>query len=182
MKSKMVVRALLLAFAIGSVVYMVAREGASHDQAAVPEPTAASADMPSAESPSHTAEQPIESAPPTPAEASPTIMAYYFHGDMRCLTCIKLETYAHEALETRFADELTSGRMAWQAVNTDRPENAHFVTDFKLVSKSVVLVEMDNGQVKRWKNLDQIWDKVGDKAAYTEYIQAGMQAFLGAGA
>ncbi len=43
----------------------------------------------------------------TPAEElTDRVIAYYLHGDRRCATCIKLEAYAKESIETGFVGEL----------------------------------------------------------------------------
>lgn len=99
------------------------------------------------------------------------LIVYYFHGDQRCPTCHKLETYAKEALDAYFADEIASKNIVWKIVNIDRTENSHFIQDYKLVTKSVVLSEVANGKEVGWKNLDQIWQKVGDKDSYLQYIR-----------
>ena len=99
------------------------------------------------------------------------LIVYYFHGDQRCPTCHKLETYAKEALDAYFADEIASKKIVWRVVNVDRTENSHFVQDYKLVTKSVVLSEVANGKEVGWKNLDQIWQKVRDKDSYLQYIR-----------
>ena len=61
--------------------------------------------------------------------------------------------YSEEAIRGGFADELASGRLAWRVVNIDEPENKHFVQDFELVTKSLVLVEYQDGKVTRCENL-----------------------------
>ena len=99
------------------------------------------------------------------------LIVYYFHGDKRCPTCHKLETYAKEALDVYFADEIASKNIVWKIVNVDKTENSHFIRDYKLVTKSVVLSEVANGKEVGWKNLDQIWQKVGDKDGYLQYIR-----------
>ena len=105
-------------------------------------------------------------------------MVYYFHGDVRCPTCHKLESYAQEAVETTFAEELGAGLVQWKPVNVDRPENAHFVKDYQLVTKSVILSEVIDGRETDWKNLDKIWDLVGSKDVYLDYIRENVKIFL----
>ena len=64
-------------------------------------------------------------------------------------------------------------------VNTDREENAHFVTDYSLITKSLVVSDEADGKVLRWTNLDKIWTLVrGDQQAYTDYVVAGVRAYL----
>jgi len=107
-------------------------------------------------------------------------VAYYFHGNVRCATCRKLEAYSEEAITDGFPSELASGRLAWRVVNTDEPANAHFVQDFELVSKSLVLVEYHGGEVTRFKNLTLIWQLVRDKDGFVKYVRDATREFLGA--
>ncbi len=107
------------------------------------------------------------------------VVAYYFYGNMRCATCRKLEAYSEEAITEGFAEEITLGGLIWLTVNTDDKEHEHFVTDFELVTKALVLVEYVDGEVERYKNLDRIWKLVGDKDAFIEYVQAGTREFIG---
>ncbi len=60
----------------------------------------------------------------------------------------------------------------WKAVNVDEKENAHFVDDFQLVTKAVVLVEYRAGTIARWENLDKIWTLVRNKENFVEYVQS----------
>jgi hypothetical protein len=106
------------------------------------------------------------------------IIAYYFYGNKRCVTCRKLEAYAKEVIDTNFAPNLESGNLEWTTVNVDLSENEHFNKDFELFTRSVVLVEMNGEEQVRWKNLEDIWDLVGDKDAYFKYIESNVDEFL----
>jgi hypothetical protein len=57
------------------------------------------------------------------------VIAYYFHGTVRCETCLNIEKQAHELVMSRFAAELASERLVFKPVNYDKPENAHFSKD-----------------------------------------------------
>jgi hypothetical protein len=109
------------------------------------------------------------------------IVAYYFHGNMRCKTCRAIEAYSEEAIKTGFAEELESGRLIWRAVNTDEAENKHFIEDFELATKSVVLAEYRNGELGRWQNLNQVWQLVRDKARFVDYVRNETRKFIGEG-
>jgi hypothetical protein len=39
-----------------------------------------------------------------------------------------------------------------------------------LAAPSVVLVRREQGQQTAWQNLDHVWELVGDKAAFQEYV------------
>lgn len=107
------------------------------------------------------------------------VIAYYFHGNQRCRTCKTIETYAEEAIQNGFAGEIKDRRLEWQVVNIDQPENEHYVQDFQLVTRSLVLQEKVNGAQERWKNLPRIWELVRNKEAFQEYVQEETRAFLG---
>lgn len=112
------------------------------------------------------------------AQKDTQLVVYYFRGDMRCPTCHKLESYAKEALDTYFAEELSSNDIVWQAVNVDKPGNHHFIQDYKLVTKSVVISETVNGREIRWKNLERIWQLVRNRESYLNYIRESISTFL----
>ena len=118
----------------------------------------------------------------TPAVAPQTleaeVVAYYFHGNLRCRTCQTIEAYSEEAIRSEFADELASGHLVWRVVNTDEPENRHFVKDFELVTRSLVLTEYREGEVTRWENLKQVWQLVRDKEQFLDYVHSSTRKFL----
>lgn len=124
------------------------------------------------------AEGPAGVETPPPADG---VVAYYFYGDVRCATCRKLEAYSNEAITAGFPMEIESGDLVWRAVNVDGQEDAHFVDDFQLVTKAVVLVEYRDGNLTRWENLDKIWTLVRNKENFVQYVQTETRGFLEAG-
>jgi hypothetical protein len=118
---------------------------------------------------------------PVAADAPSTTVAYYFHGNKRCSTCRKLEAYTEEAITGGFASEIEAGELVWRVVNIDEPGNGHFVTDFELVTKSVVLVEYRDGEVVRFKNLKLVWQLVGDEDGFVRYVRDETRGFLAEG-
>ena len=107
------------------------------------------------------------------------VVAMYFHGNARCATCKKIEAYADEAIAQGFVDELESGRLTWQVVNIDESANKHYIEDFQLVTRSVVLVEYRDGKVLRWENLDKVWQLVRSKDKFVSYVDGETREFLG---
>lgn len=104
--------------------------------------------------------------------------AYYFHGNARCATCRSLEEYGEEALRRSFAGDLAAGRLVWRPTNIDLPENRHFVQDFELKFRSLVLVEVRGGQPGRWHNLERIWELAGDREACVAYVDEETRRFV----
>jgi hypothetical protein len=110
--------------------------------------------------------------------ANNKIIVFYFHGNMRCPTCYKLETYAKSEVESAFAGAIKTGMVEWKTVNVDEKENEHFNADYKLYTKSVIVSMMKDGKELSWKNLDKIWELVHEEGRYREYIRNEVQACL----
>ena len=149
MKPKIIATVVLLLFVAASVGYLVVQETRGKT----------ATDMPSPE--------------------ANKVVAYYFHGNVRCTTCRTIEAYAEEAIRTGFAAALENGHLEWRTVNIDDPANDHFILDFQLTTRSVVLERIVDGKHQDWKNLNRVWDLVrGDKAIFVEYVQNETRVFL----
>ena len=118
---------------------------------------------------------------PAPAHAQHKVIAYYFHTNTRCSTCMKIEQYSREAIEQGFADELKNGTLEMKIVNYENPENRHFMQDYKLVSKSLVLVNLVNGKQTEWTNLRLVWQLTGRKDAFLNYVRKEVRGYLAKG-
>lgn len=124
-------------------------------------------------------ESPAGGVATVPEREGRIVIAYYFYGDKRCVTCRTIEAYAAEAITAGFAGRIDSGDMVWQAVNVDTPGNEHFVEDYMLALKTVVLVEVVDGEETKWEQLNKVWELVDDKEAFVEYVQESTAEFAG---
>jgi hypothetical protein len=100
------------------------------------------------------------------------VVAYYFHGTARCPTCHKLEQYSKEAIDANFKDALVSGKLEFKTVNVEDKGNEHYGSDYQLYTKSLVLSLMADGKQVKWKNLDKIWEYVGNKQKFIDYVKS----------
>jgi len=155
-KPKAIIRALLLVFVAGSLAYLFFRDGRDVNDAAGDSDELVLA---------------VEGV-------EPQVVVYFFDGDIKCASCEKIKVYTLEAMNTLFADELASGVLSYRKHNRDRPQHAHFIDEYGLITKSLVMVERDNGEQVRWKNLDKIWDLSYDKAKFLEYVRVNAQEYL----
>jgi len=166
MKARRIATIALSVFVAASVIYLVATE------------TRKSAQTETA------ADTSIMSGQSVPDGGVPTeervLSVYYFHTTARCYTCRKIESLTETAVRNNFSAELARKTIVWQPVNIDLPENRHFVKDFNLFTKSVVLVDSKKGKRVRWKNLDRIWQLVSSEPAFTDYITGEISGYLNA--
>ncbi len=106
------------------------------------------------------------------------ISVIYFHGDFRCSSCIKIEQYSREAIEKFFTSEIKSGELRSSVLNMDKPENKHFIKDYQLYTRSLVVAMFKNGKQVRWKNLGKVWQYLDDRDAFYDYVQKEVRSFL----
>ena len=106
------------------------------------------------------------------------VIAYYFHGTMRCPTCHKLEQYSKETIETNFKNALASGKLEFKAINIEDRGNEHYGNDYQLYTKSLILSLVKDGKQTKWINLDKIWEYVGNKQRFVEYVKSGVADLL----
>ena len=143
--------ALLLLFVVASVAFVIVREARSGS--AVPAAVA-----------------PEAGTVPAGADA---LTVYYFHGNQRCMTCNKIEELAKAAIQGKFAAEIADGRVAFRSVNVEEPANEHFIKDFELASRTVVMAKGG-----AYEKFDAVWTLVRDPQKFTGYIQDGAAKML----
>lgn len=115
---------------------------------------------------------------PNVSQTGEHVVAYYFHRTQRCPTCLRIEELTHEIVHQRFVPETSSGKLELRIVNIETSGNEHFETDFDLVSQSIVLVNFKDGKQTTWKNLDKIWELIGDELSFTTYVAAEIRGAM----
>ena len=121
---------------------------------------------------------PSAPVPPAVAGKGHVVRVYYFHTTQRCSSCKKIESFADEAIRSGFASEIEDGKLEWVVVNLDEAANQHFVSDYKLYTKSLVVVDSTDGLQTRWKNLEKIWELVMQKEKFYDYVQDEVRSYL----
>jgi len=110
--------------------------------------------------------------------AKPEVILYYFHRTLRCQTCLTMEAWIDEAVQTHFAGALKGGRLLWRPANIEEPENMHFEGDFDLEFNSAVLVRTHGDEESSWENLEELWDLLEEKPQFLEYVWAHVAGAL----
>ena len=100
--------------------------------------------------------------------------AYYFHRTTRCASCLNLEAYTKELIETKFS----RNSFTFESLNIDDKDKEHFIKDYNLEFSSVILVKFKNEEQIKWKNLDSIWSFTNDKDKFFEYAEKEINSFI----
>ena len=73
----------------------------------------------------------------------------YFHGKQRCLTCMAIEKYAREVVDTDFAREKQSGKVRFRTVDITSPEGAKLAKKYRVSWSSLYINGWKGGKEKR---------------------------------
>ncbi|NQT33321.1 MAG: hypothetical protein HQ594_06605 [Candidatus Omnitrophica bacterium] len=106
------------------------------------------------------------------------IAVYYFHGNFRCNSCHKIENYTKETVDKYFNKEIRSGDIVYKIVNVEQKENVHFVEEYQLYTKSVVLSLVKDGKEIKYKNLTKVWEYLNSKTKFEDYEKKEIKEFL----
>lgn len=112
------------------------------------------------------------------AESKDKIIVYYFHTSFRCPSCVKIEQYSSEAVRSGFSKELKNGKIVWKVINIEEEPNKHFVKNYQLYTKSLVIIKMKNGKQTEWKNLNKVWELLYNKSKFIGYVQDEIKNYL----
>lgn len=114
-------------------------------------------------------EQKTTSAAKTIAQTK-TAVVYYFYTNTRCSSCKTIEAYTRAAVEKNLASGYKGWKVVFKGVNIEEEPGKHFVQDYWLNSKSVVVQKFSGDKPLKWVKLEKVWQLLGDKEAFINYI------------
>lgn len=117
---------------------------------------------------------------PSPDKVPVKLVACYFHGTVRCFSCLEIEREARQMVYQTMLEPLSQGILEWRSINYDSDLGAPLAKPFGLSIPALVLIhEGADGAVLGSKNLEQMWDLVGDPEKLREYVQGEILTMLG---
>jgi len=106
------------------------------------------------------------------------VIAMYFHRTERCPTCQRMGGYSEEAVKTGFAGQIKARQVAFYDVDFQAPRNARLVNAYRITGPTLIVAKVADNKVTSYRNLDDIWLKVRDKAAFFRYVQENVKTLL----
>lgn len=100
---------------------------------------------------------------------------YYFHPTARCESCINIENFTKEIIETKYN---TSPVIKFLALNIDDSQNQHFRKDYDLKFSSIIISKQIDEKEEKYKNLDSIWTYSNDKEGFFRYMNSEIKEFI----
>lgn len=101
-----------------------------------------------------------------------TAVVYYFYTNTRCSSCTTIEAYTREAVAKHFTQPYKGWRVEFRGVNIEEKANEHFVQDYWLNSKAVVVQKFEGEKPLKWGLLKSVWQLLGDQEKFMDYVAA----------
>ena len=105
------------------------------------------------------------------------VAVVYFHRTERCAACLNAENYTRETLETNFADQLKHGKMSFQVLDAENPENAPLVEKFDAAGSALYLGIFIQGTEYLCPNQD-IWFYTTNKYLFVNTLKKKLTALV----
>jgi hypothetical protein len=118
-------------------------------------------------------------AAPSESTVAATVVVTYFTTDVRCDSCRTIEKLSRQAIEEGFPAEVASGTVVFRVLNTDRAENKHFVDNYEITNKTVIVSHQKNGKEAGWTNRQDVWLLLEKPSEFFTYVREPVQRYLG---
>lgn len=103
------------------------------------------------------------------------VVVYNMHSTFRCASCNRIELMTRELLDKAYAQELAQGLIQWQSV--DYQEDIALAKKFAIDASCVVVAAVSQSQIVAFKRLDQVWTLMNNRPAFNRYIAAAIDEF-----
>jgi hypothetical protein len=95
---------------------------------------------------------------------------YHFHRPQQCYSCITVGALAEKTVNTYFQDGLSSGKIVFDHVNIQLPENRELVDKYGATGSSLWIGTYINGKFHKEQNIN-VWYKINDENDYLSYLK-----------
>ena len=114
----------------------------------------------------------VAAAPP-----ADRVVVMYFHRMPGCPTCQKMGHYSEEAVKGGFAKEIKQGKVQFYVIDSENPKNKALADGYKVAGPTLIVAHVVKKKVAAYKNLSEIWSKVGDKPAFIKYVRENVKEY-----
>jgi len=116
---------------------------------------------------------PLNSSPSTevPNQSSvTTVEVYHFHRTTQCYSCIRLGELAEKTVKTYFEDEIASGKLVFDHINYELPENQVLSDKFEPSGASIWIGTTVGGEFHKEEDT-KVWYKLADEEGFMTYLK-----------
>lgn len=119
-----------------------------------------------------------DAASPVANVTAAKVVVTYFTTDVRCESCHTIERLSRQAIEEGFPAEIDNGSVVFRVLNTDRAANEHFLDDYEVANKTVIVSRQNLGKEAEWINRQDVWLLLEEPDAFLSYVREPVQQYL----
>jgi hypothetical protein len=113
-----------------------------------------------------------------PIQNADCIDVIYFHRTERCASCLWAGQMSRKTVESYFAGELANGRVTFQEVDVQKPENRTLAYKFR-ASGSQLFLNFVSGGKEHIVEAQYVYPYVGNEAKFTGQLRSAISSGLG---
>ena len=87
-------------------------------------------------------------------------------------------SYSEEAVKKGFAKQIKEGSVEFHYVDFQDTRNAALTKGYKITGPALILAKVAENKVKEYKDLKDVWTKVGEKPEFIKYVRGNVEAYL----
>ncbi|MBN2781465.1 MAG: hypothetical protein JXR21_05835 [Candidatus Marinimicrobia bacterium] len=104
------------------------------------------------------------------------VAVYYMHSTFRCETCNRIEAMTKNLLDREYSAFLNEGSMLWDEI--DFMKNTALAEQFEIAASCVVVADIRDGSVLRYRRLDEVWTLTADPPVFDAYLRRVIDDYL----
>jgi len=98
------------------------------------------------------------------------VEVYHFHRTQQCYSCIRLGELAEKTVKTYFADETASGKLVFDHINYELPENSALSDKFEPSGASLWIGTTIGDEFHKEEDT-AVWYKLQDEQGFMTYLK-----------
>lgn len=100
-----------------------------------------------------------------------------FHGNRRCYSCEIVEKFTQKTLDEYFKEELKSGKIVFQSINGEDPQNKSIVQKYQARGSSLFINAIKDGKDNIQEDV-KVWRLVGKEESFKQYLKNKINNYL----
>jgi len=103
---------------------------------------------------------------------------YYFYRTQRCVSCLIIGEYVNKTMVEYYSEEIINGRIDYQEINIDLPENKDLARKFQ-ASGSALFINAIQGEKESINNVLEVWSLKNDENKFKSFLKQEINVLLG---
>ena len=79
---------------------------------------------------------------------NPVVEVIYFHGPQRCKTCVELEKVAKETINSKFGNQVKSGKITFKTVDVSTSAGEKIADKYEVAWSALIILRKDGKKEK----------------------------------